>query len=159
VYTIDVVAIASDPDTVYRLAAQIERWPELLAHYRWVRVLARHGDNERLVEMAARRGAIPVRWQAIQYCFPAERRIRYRHTGGITTGMDVEWTIQPATGLVRARITHRFEPSWPLFGPLIADVIVGEQFVSSIARQTLAGIKQIAEKTTCTQPAPRRVER
>jgi uncharacterized membrane protein len=144
--SIDVTAIASDPATVYRLAADIERWPALLPHYRWVRVLEDLAPYERLVEMAARRGAIPVKWQAIQCCFPHERRIYYKHIGGITTGMDVEWTIRPAAGLTRARITHQFRPPWPVLGPFIANAIMAEQFISPIAQRTLAGIKEAAEK-------------
>jgi len=145
-FCIDVIAIASDPDTVYRLAANIERWPELLPHYRWVTVLEERRPYERLVEMAARRGAIPVKWLAIQSCYPEERRICYHHVGGITTGMDVEWTICPAAGFTRARITHHLQPRWPILGPFIANTIMAEQFISPIAQRTLTGIKRAAEK-------------
>jgi ribosome-associated toxin RatA of RatAB toxin-antitoxin module len=143
-HTVDTIAIASAPDVVYRLAADVERWPEILPHYRWVRVLETRGPDERIVEMAARRDRIPVWWRSIQRCYPAERRIIYKHIGGATTGMDVEWTILPTSGVTRARITHDILLPWPVIGPLVAWVMC-DAFVSYIANQTLHGIAAAAE--------------
>src|SRR5262249_49943880 len=68
---------------MFALAAQVERWPALLPHYRRVRVLGRRGARTWL-DMAARRGPIPVRWQAVQEVYPASQLITYRHVGGVT---------------------------------------------------------------------------
>ena len=35
-HTVDTIAIASTPEVVYRLASDVERWPDILPHYRWV---------------------------------------------------------------------------------------------------------------------------
>src|SRR6478609_1404847 len=91
------ILIAGDPDRIYELAAAVEEWPTFLPHYRWVRVHDREG-NRRTVEMAAWRTGIPVRWLSHQWLWPEERRITFRHIGGLSRGMDVEWRIEPAGG-------------------------------------------------------------
>ena len=50
---------------IVELAADVERWPEILPHYRWVTLLEGGGDRK-VVEMAARRSRIPLRWRAVQ---------------------------------------------------------------------------------------------
>jgi len=133
---------------VYGLAAPVERWPEILPHYRWVRVLEDDGEGRRLVEMAALRDFIPVRWRAEQRLFPDVPHITFRHVGGITKGMEVEWVFAPqGDGAVRVSILHDLPrlAGWPLIGGLVAERIVGPLFVSNIAGKTLGRIKELAE--------------
>ena len=143
-HTVNSILIQADPHTIYRLAAAVERWPELLPHYRWVRVLTTDG-HRRIVEMAARRDLIPVRWTAEQVLYPHEPRITFRHIRGVTTGMDVEWRFQPGPDGVQVTIRHDLRLRWPLIGGLVADYIIGPQFVASIAGKTLRRIKALAE--------------
>ncbi len=143
-HTDNSILIQADPHTIYRLAAAVERWPELLPHYRWVRVLATDG-HRRIVEMAARRDLIPVRWTAEQVLYPDEPRITFRHIRGVTTGMDVEWRFQPGPDGVQVSIRHNLRLRWPLIGGLVADYIIGPQFVANIAGKTLRRIKALAE--------------
>lgn len=130
--------------TIFRYAAEVERWPEWLPHYRWVTVLERQGDRK-LVEMAARRGSIPVRWQAVQQVFPDQRRITFRHVRGVTRGMDVIWSLQEQEGGTQVTIDHALTLRWPLVGTWVADRVFGPHFVEYIARRTLRCIKQLAE--------------
>src|SRR5918998_4528258 len=121
-------------DRIVELAGDVERWPEILPHYRWVTLLEGGGDRK-VVEMAARRDRIPVKWRAIQ---EIERSgptpvITYRHIKGPTTGMVVAWTFEPKPDHVLVRIRHDFRPPWPIVGGLIADRIIGPQFVGNIA--------------------------
>lgn len=148
--TENTVEMAGDLDHIVAFAADIERWPEILPHYRWVTLLDGGGDHK-VVEMAARRGPIPVKWRANQ---DIERDgatpvIRYHHIWGVTKGMDVAWTFAPGAGSVKVRIDHDYTPSWPVIGPIvgrpIADGIIGPQFVGAIAGKTLATIKEIVE--------------
>lgn len=130
------------------LAADIERWPEILPHYRWVTLLEGGGDRK-VVEMAARRGRIPVKWRAIQ---TVERQgeapvIRYRHIGGVTVGMEVAWTFTPNGAGYLVRIDHELRMTWPVIGGIVADRVIGPYFVSSIAGLTLATIKDLAEQS------------
>ena len=140
------ILIAAPPDTIFRLAAAVEQWPELLPHYRWVRVLERRG-NQALVQMAAHRDGIPVSWTSILTPRPTEQRIYVRHVRGVTRGMAVEWRIQPLpTGHSRVSIRHDFSPRWPLVGGWVARQIIGEFFVRNIAGKTLRRFKALAEQ-------------
>jgi ribosome-associated toxin RatA of RatAB toxin-antitoxin module len=56
--TIDRIVIRAPLERVFALARDVERWPELLPHYRWVRMLERRADGGR-VEMAAWRPLRP----------------------------------------------------------------------------------------------------
>ncbi|MDI3339238.1 MAG: SRPBCC family protein [Sphaerobacter sp.] len=143
-HTATEVVVQAEAIAVYRLAAAVERWPQILPHYRWVRVL-RDDGHARLVEMAARRDVIPVRWRAVQVCDPTLPRITFQHVGGVTTGMDVAWLFEPGPDGLTVRIVHRFDPPWPLIGGLVADHIIGPHFVDYIAGQTLRQIKLLAE--------------
>jgi ribosome-associated toxin RatA of RatAB toxin-antitoxin module len=100
--TANEVIIQGDPDRIYQLAAAVEEWPTFLPHYRWVRVHGREG-NRRTVEMAAWRTGLPVRWVSHQWLWPEERRITFRHIGGLTRGMEVEWRIEPIESSVVSR--------------------------------------------------------
>jgi ribosome-associated toxin RatA of RatAB toxin-antitoxin module len=139
------IQIRASADIIFRLAADVEQWPELLPHYRRVRVLGRRGD-QKLVSMAALRDGLPVSWTSIQEPRPGERRILFRHVRGVTRGMSVEWRIEPlADGATRVSIEHDFSPGWPLVGGWIADLVIGEFFVRNIAGKTLRRIKALAE--------------
>ena len=52
--TVDTELIAAPPERVFRHASQVERWPEILPHYRWVRMVERRAEGG-IVEMAAYR--------------------------------------------------------------------------------------------------------
>jgi ribosome-associated toxin RatA of RatAB toxin-antitoxin module len=146
-HTENEIFVQADLAEIYQLAAAVERWPEILPHYRWVHVLRDDGDR-RLVEMAARRDWIPVRWRAEQRLFPEEWRITFRHVGGFTKGMEVEWLFEPTEqGCVRVAILHDLPRllGLPLVGDLAANRIVGPLFVKDIAGKTLRRIKQLAE--------------
>jgi ribosome-associated toxin RatA of RatAB toxin-antitoxin module len=160
VETVNEVLIAAPPERVFTLVAEVEHWPRLLPHYRWVRVLER-SDNQKLVRMAARRDWIPVQWTSIQRLYPDQRRITFQHVGGATRGMEVEWTIVPVEGGSRVRIWHQFQPGWPLVPDHLVELVVGRFFVRNIAGKTLRRIKLLAEQTApepgadALRPAPR----
>jgi len=138
------IQMNADRDTIFALAAAVEDWPRILPHYRWVRLL-RDDGRRRLVEMAASRDGIPVRWRALQDVDLVQRRITFRHVGGITKGMDVTWTLTPNEDGVRVEIWHRFTPGWPLVPDALVSLVVGHFFVDAIATKTLRRIKALAE--------------
>ena len=145
-HTENVVEMRGDLDRIVDLASDVERWPELLPHYRWVRLLEGGGDRK-VVEMAARRDRIPVTWRAVQEIKRGGPTpvISCRHIGGVTKGMEVAWTFEPQGDRVLVRIRHDFRPPWPVVGGLIADRVIGPQFVAKIAGKTLATIKATVE--------------
>ena len=145
------VEIRGPLERIVALAADVERWPELLPHYRWVTLLDGGGDRK-IVEMAARRGRLPLRWRAVQEIDRSGPTpvIAYRHIWGPTRGMDVAWRFQQRPDAVHVAITHRFRPPWPLIGDAVADRIIGPHFVENVARRTLGTIKQIVERESET---------
>jgi uncharacterized membrane protein len=130
-------------ERIFPLAAEVERWPERLPHYRYVHRLPA-SNGERRFSMGARRGPIPVRWEAIQRPLPEERRIEFTHTGGVTRGMQVAWRFEPMDAGWEVSIEHELELRWPLIG-LAAERVIGPQFVEAIARRTLRRVKALAE--------------
>ena len=143
-HTQNEILIHADPMTIYPLAAQVEYWPDILPHYRWVKVLS--GDREnRVVEMAAKRNFIPVKWVAEQGLKPDVPRITFRHVGGVTTGMEVEWRFTPVPEGTKVEILHDLQLNWPLIGGFAANRVIGPLFVANIAGKTLRHIKALAE--------------
>jgi ribosome-associated toxin RatA of RatAB toxin-antitoxin module len=143
-HTQNEIMIQADPMTIYPLAAQVEDWPDILPHYRWVKVVS--GDaNRRVVEMAARRDFIPVRWVAEQGLEPNVPRITFTHIGGVTTGMEVEWRFTQLPQGTKVEILHDLELKWPLIGGFAAQRVIGPLFVANIAGKTLRRIKELAE--------------
>jgi len=129
-------------DRIFDLASEIERWPQLLPHYRYVRRLP---GSEARFAMGARLGPIPVKWEAICTPMRAERRIEFVHTGGVTKGMWVAWHFEQHGDAFDVSIEHRLELHWPLIGGFAARHIIGPQFIDAIAGRTLRGVKAMAE--------------
>ena len=162
--TIDRVSINAPLERVFGVARDVERWPAILSHYRWVRFLERRPSGG-VVEMAAWRSfgrdGAPLRWPAWwvseMTVDPARREIRYRHVRGITRGMAVVWRLRGTEGLeaqrhrgtvgtVEVEIVHTWDgPGWPLIGRAAAALVIGPVFIHGIAARTLAGIKRFAE--------------
>ena len=126
---------------VLEAAVDVERWPALLSHYRWVRRLERQGDGG-LVEMAAWRPFGPVRyptwWVSEMRVDRAAHAVHYRHVRGITTGMDVVWQIASVGEATDVTIVHEWTgPRWPLIGSAAAAWVIGPVFIHGIASRTL----------------------
>jgi len=151
-HTLDLIEIGAPLDQVFAAAAQVERWPELLRHYRWVRMLqplAPDGGGG-TVEMAAWRPFGPLRWPTwwvSEMAVDRERhQVRYRHVRGITTGMDVAWRLSAVGSGTRIELIHEWDgPRWPVIGRPAADWVIGPIFVHGIASRTLAGLKRHLE--------------
>ena len=148
--TVDRRRVEAPLARVFAAAADVERWPDLLAHYRWVRMLERRGDRG-VVEMAAWRPFGPLRyptwWVSEMTIDRAAPAVRYRHIRGITTGMDVEWRFADlGRGGTEVTIVHEWAgPPWPLIRRPVAEWVIGPVFVHGIASRTLAGIGRWVE--------------
>lgn len=138
------IQINAPLERIFPLAAEVERWPERLPHYRYVRRLPAE-NGERRFAMGARRGPIPVRWEAVQRPLPTERRIEFTHTGGVTRGMEVAWRFEPSEEGWEVSIEHELDLGWPLIGRFAAQRVIGPQFIEAIARRTLLRVKVLAE--------------
>ncbi|HEX8116029.1 MAG TPA: SRPBCC family protein, partial [Pyrinomonadaceae bacterium] len=150
--TIDERVVRAPVQHIFDLARRVEEWPAHLPHYRYVRFRERAADGGGLVEMSAFRpfGPLgwPTWWLSEMSVDPRAPLVRFRHVGGITTGMDVEWSFTPtADGGTRVRILHVWDgPRWPLIGVFAATAVIGPVFVHGIASRTLAGLARGAER-------------
>ena len=149
--TIDRININAPIEQVMRIASDVERWPDFLGHYRWVKILERNASGG-VVEMAAWRHFGPVGyptwWVSEMEVLPERHAVRYRHVKGITRGMDVRWELQHQNSLVQITITHKWPgPDWPVIGAVAANWVIGPIFIHNIASKTLAGVKRRAESS------------
>jgi hypothetical protein len=138
------IDIHGDIDRIFAVAAAVEAWPQLLPHYRWVKILSGTA-TDRFVEMAAHRDGFPVRWVAHQRLQQEHCQIHFTHVRGISRGMEVTWFLEGDGPLIHVRIVHDLTLRWPYIGRWFADRIIGELFVQNIADKTLRTIKQYIE--------------
>jgi ribosome-associated toxin RatA of RatAB toxin-antitoxin module len=150
--TVDELLVRAPRDRVFELASDVERWPALLSHYRFVRFRSRNLARGGVVEMSAYRPFGIFDWPTwwLSEMVVTDETVRFRHIGGITTGMDVEWTFESrAQGATFVRIVHVWNgPPVPVIGAVAAVGVIGPVFVHGIASRTLAGLARIAERTT-----------
>ena len=155
------IDIAAPAELVFRLARDVERWPELLPHYVSTR---REGEADSegrvVVRFVARRmlvGALglglPVVWRSRTWSEPHGRRLRFVHRGGATNGMDVTWRSEDRAGAgavagCHVEIEHDFRPRIPGWAWFI-----DRAFTRPIAGRTLATFRAIAEAVHAADPA------
>lgn len=149
--TVDAGFARSDVRTIFDLVRDVERWPERLGHYRFVRMRERARDGGGVVEMSANRPFGPIGWPTwwLSHMQVDDRRpaVRFTHIGGVTRGMDVEWAFTPGNGGTQITLLHVWDgPSWPLIGPVAATMVIGPVFVHGIASRTMAGLCAAAER-------------
>jgi ribosome-associated toxin RatA of RatAB toxin-antitoxin module len=143
--TVTRIAIGAPARNIYALASATERWPILLPHYRFVRVLSVDGDV-RTVEMAAVRGKIPIRWVAEQRNDPRTPAIYFRHTAGWTKGMEVVWRFAQRGEETIVTIEHDLDFNFPIAAGFIEKHVIADYFIDGVAKKTLAQFKRLAEE-------------
>ena len=152
--TVDRGFVRAPAALMFNVARAVEEWPARLAHYRFVRFRERTRDGGGIVEMSANRPFGPLNWptwwlsemQVIDRADVAPA-IRFRHIGGITKGMDVEWRFDSRDGGTGVELVHAWDgPRWPVIGVLAATAVIGPVFVHGIASRTLAGLARAAER-------------
>lgn len=160
--TIDERLIRAPVRSVFDLARDVERWPAYLTHYRFVRFRERASDGGGVVEMSANRPFGPINWPTwwlSEMAVDHDRaRLRFRHIGGITTRMDVEWELHalPQGEGTQVRLIHVWNgPRWPLIGVVAANLVIGPVFVHGIASRTLEGLARVAETHAMDGASPR----
>lgn len=158
--TVDERLVRAPLARIFEIAREVEHWPAYLPHYRYVRFRQKAADGGGLVEMAANRpfglANWPTWWLSEMAVDHAAPWVRYRHVGGVTTRMDVEWNFTPTPEGTLTRIIHVWNgPSWPLIGRFAAQQVIGPVFVHGIASRTLEGLARVAEQS----PGGRSTER
>jgi hypothetical protein len=126
---------------VLAVATPVERWALLLPNYQWVRYHGRSGQGT-IVQFAAWRGPLPVRWTAEQIVFPEEGRIVYRHLRGLTSGLWSEWRLVQTADAVEVTVSHGWQPSVPIAGAAFA-ALACALWVAPLTAVTLAGLARV----------------
>lgn len=154
--TADRRKVIASQRTIFDIARRVEHWPAYLPHYRFVRFLERFDvvdgiPSRGIVEMSANRPFGPLGWptwwkseMVVDFQKPS---IRFFHIGGVTKGMDVEWTFTSAGDTTDVEILHVWSgPSIPVIGMFAATAVIGPVFVHGIASRTLEGLAAVAER-------------
>lgn len=124
---------------IFETAANLELWPKILPHYRYIRFLERGADRN-IVVMAARRSGIPISWTSEQIIDRERLEIRFLHLKAWTKGMHVVWTFSDMPDGVLVRISHDLRFRIPVLAPIV-DRIIGDFFIHNIANKTLRCMK------------------
>ena len=129
---------------VFEMTSDLTRWPAYLPHYRWIRWLE-GGPDEGIVEMAAMRGVIPIKWTSEFRRDPKKPELWFRHMSAFTKGMEVRWIYEQQQAGILITIDHQLDFRWPLLAP-IADPIIGDFMIGWVAPRTLEGFRKLLER-------------
>jgi ribosome-associated toxin RatA of RatAB toxin-antitoxin module len=129
--------------SIFETAANLELWPKILPHYRYIRFLERT-PNRNIVVMAATRSGIPISWTSEQIIDREKCEVRFHHLKALTKGMHVVWTFEETPEGILVEITHNLKFRLKILAPL-ADKIIGDFFIHNIANKTLRCMKAYVE--------------
>ncbi|MEY2546142.1 MAG: hypothetical protein QOG48_1259 [Verrucomicrobiota bacterium] len=129
--------------SIFETAANLELWPKILPHYRYVHYLTR-GQDRHVVVMAATHAGIPIKWTSEEIIDRERMEVRFNHLKAFTKGMHVVWTFTDTPDGVRVEIVHDLDFRIPLLAP-IADPIIGDFFTYNVANKTLRCMKAYVE--------------
>jgi len=130
-------------EAIFATAADLELWPKILPHYRYIHFLER-GPDRNVVVMAARRSGIPISWTSEQIIERDKFEIHFHHLKAWTKGMRVVWTFSDTRDGVQVTILHDLRFRIPLLAPFV-DPIIGDFFIYSVANKTLRCMKAYVE--------------
>jgi uncharacterized membrane protein len=128
---------------VFETAANLENWPNILPHYRYIKYVKRERDRN-LVIMAATRSGIPISWMSEQIIDRQKIEVRFHHLKAFTKGMFVVWTFRETPAGVLVEIAHDLKFRVRALAPLM-EPIIGDFFIGYVANRTLRCMKAYVE--------------
>ena len=137
------ILIQAPKSEIFEAAANLELWPKILPHYRYIHFLER-GHDRNIVVMAARRSGIPISWTSEQTIDRERFEVRFLHLKAWTKGMHVVWTFSGARDGVLVTISHDFRFRIRALAPIV-EPIVGNFFIHNAANKTLRCMKAYVE--------------
>jgi ribosome-associated toxin RatA of RatAB toxin-antitoxin module len=149
------IIIQAPKMTIFETAANLELWPKILPHYRYIRYLER-GEDRNLVVMAAVRSGIPISWTSEEVIDRKSVEVHFHHLKAWTKGMHVVWTFKETPVGVLVEIMHDLQFRNRALAP-IAEPIIGDFFIHHIAGKTLrcmkAHLERAANRSTPIPPS------
>ncbi len=138
------IIMQASREAIFETAADLEQWPRILPHYRYIRFLERAPDRS-IVEMAALRSGIPISWTS-EFVVDRDRmELRFLHLKAFTRGMRVVWTFKETPAGIVVEIMHALRFRIAALAP-IAEPIIGGFFIQHVANQTLRAMKAHLEE-------------
>ena len=137
------IIIRAPKMTIFETAANLELWPKILPHYRYIRYLER-GHDRNLVVMAAVRSGIPISWTSEQIIDRKNIEVHFHHLKAWTKGMRVVWSFKETPDGILVEIMHELRFRNRALAPM-AEPIIGNFFIHHIAGKTLACMKAYLE--------------
>ena len=128
---------------IFETAANLELWPKILPHYRYIHFVERGADRN-VVVMAAQRSGIPISWTSEEIIDRKRLEIRFLHLKAWTKGMHVVWTFSDTHDGVLVTISHDLRFRIPALSPIV-NPIIGDFFIHNIANKTLRCMKAYVE--------------
>jgi aromatase len=131
---------------IFETAANLENWPKILPHYRYIKYLERDSDRN-VVIMAATRSGIPISWTSEQIIDREKIEVRFHHLKAFTKGMFVVWTFKETPDGVLVEIAHDLNFRVRALAPLM-EPIIGDFFIGHVANCTLRCMKAHLESAS-----------
>ena len=124
---------------IFETAANLELWPKILPHYRYIRYLER-GPERNVIIMAAVRLGLPIAWTSEQIIDRNRCEVRFHHLKAWTKGMNVVWTFRETPAGVVVEILHDLHFRIRLLAPIV-EPIISKVFIHPVAIRTLHCMK------------------
>jgi ribosome-associated toxin RatA of RatAB toxin-antitoxin module len=148
------ILILADPDAVYAVAKDIERFPEFMPDVERVAVLERSGD--RVVSDwvgVVREFNRKIAWVEEDRWDDGARRCDFAMVSGDWDKYQGAWTFDPAPEGTLVKLALDFELNVPLIGPLIKGLLV--RLVRKNCQQMLEGLRGRLVGQSGAPPNPR----
>jgi ribosome-associated toxin RatA of RatAB toxin-antitoxin module len=145
-HKVNSILIQAPKMSIFETAANLELWPKILPHYRYIRYLER-SPNRNVVVMAAVRSGIPIAWTSEQIIDRDKVEVRFNHLKAFTKGMHVVWTFTETAHGILVEIIHDLQFRIPALAPIF-DPIIGDFFTYNVANKTLRCMKTYLEAGT-----------
>ncbi|MEP7014439.1 MAG: SRPBCC family protein [Verrucomicrobiota bacterium] len=142
--TTNTILIHAPRMSIFETAANLELWPKILPHYRYIHYLER-SPARNIVVMAATRSGIPISWTSEQIIDRDKIEVRFNHLKAFTKGMRVVWTFRETPAGVLVEIEHDMRFRIPALAPIF-DPIIGSFFIHHVANKTLRCMKEYMER-------------
>ena len=142
-HTANTILMRAPKMAIFETAANLELWPKILPHYRYIRYLER-GPDRNLVVMAAVRSGLPISWTSEQVIDREKLEVRFHHLKAWTKGMNVVWSFKETSEGVRVEIMHELRFRIPALAP-VAEPIISNFFIHPVAAKTLRCMKAYLE--------------
>lgn len=134
--------MAASPDEVYRIAKDMESYPNFMKSVEKITTLER-GEHHTVTRWEARLQGRPLAWTEQDLFDDQARRIDYRMVKGDLKKFEGAWTFEPAGNGTLVRLTVDFEMGIPMFASLLNPIAV--LTVRQNCEAMLAGMKQQVE--------------